>query len=319
MSATQCGCGRPTAGSVLCLDCQQTLRWALVNVAAHYLDLGTVAMKRANYGSAGSVKGSIGKAQPLPVDLRFLDAGPPPEDDRSGRPRPATLAVGSQLRWDTWNTMVAWTRTVMEEQPELLGPACGDCLHVSCSQVRRRRWPSNQLPAMTAYLARHFRWIVSQVWAPVLLDELLDLERRLVRMVNRPPDRWYAGKCSATDGSDNTCTAELYAAADRGHIDCRACGTRHDVADRRAFLLEEAKEYRVTASEAADALMAWTDYDGSEHKLIDRIRKWRDRGRLEVQDVTSLAGRDRHLYRLGDIQELLIEHAQRQQQRKLGA
>lgn len=298
-----CACGRPTAGAVLCPRCQETLKWALVNVSAHYVDLSTVAMKQARYGSGAATKGSIGKAQPLPVDLRFAGKG----------------ATGTELRWDTWNTVVAWARSVMEEQPQLSGPACGDCLHTSCSAIRRRRWPANTLPSMITYLARQFRLVVAEIWAPVMLDELLDLERRLTRMVNRPPERWYAGKCSAIDESGEHCTAELYASEDRGQMACHACGTRHDVHGRREFLLEEAKEYRVTATEAAGALMAWTDYDGSEAKLVDRIRKWRDRGRLEVSEVTSLSGRDRHLYRLGDIQELLVEHAQRQQQRKLGA
>jgi hypothetical protein len=97
---------------------------------------------------------------------------------------------------------------------------------------------------------------------------------------------------------------------DSGTITCPACGTEHDVASRRDFLLAEAKDYQVTATEAAQALLAWTDYDGTETKLVDRIRKWRDRGHLEVRDVTSLSGRDRHLYRLGDIQVLLIGDAQ---------
>lgn len=323
MNQTVCTCGKPTSGAWLCDDCQKTLRWALVNVGSYLADLETVATRRARFGVTGNTKGSIGKAVPLPVDMRFVSAGPPPKNDLSGRPRGATIAPGSQLKWDAWNTIVAWCRVIMEDQPEVAGPVHVDCLDVSCSQIRRRRYPRNTTASMLHYLARQFRLIVSEEWAPVILDEMLDLERRLARMVDRPADRWYAGKCSARDPFDPAgvmCTSELYANADRGWIDCPGCGTRHDVAERRDFLLAEAKDILVTATEAARALLAWTDYDGTETKLVDRIRKWRDRDKdpLEVRDVTSLAGRDRHLYRLGDIQERLIGDAQDAQTRRVG-
>lgn len=307
-----CTCGRPTAGAWLCDDCTLTFRWALANVSAYYVDLETVEVKAARYGSVGATKGSIGKAQPLPVDLRFVDAKPIGPGHRAS----ATLAPGSQLKWDTWNTTVAWCRTVMEDQPELHGPACTDCLHLTCNAIRRRRWPRKTLPSMINYLARQFRLVLSEEWAPVMFDEFRDLERRLGRMINRPPDRWYAGKCSAVD-AHGQCTVDLYATADRGVITCPGCETRHDVGERREILLAEAKDYLVTATEAAGALIAWTDYDGSENKMVDRIRKWRDREKLEVREVTSLLGRDRHLYRLGDIQELMVQHAQREQGRRM--
>nr|MDQ3432680.1 hypothetical protein [Actinomycetota bacterium] len=231
-------------------------------------------------------------------------------------------APGSQLKWDTWNTLVAWCRTVMEDLPDRLGPACSSCIHVSCTAVRRDRWPANTVPSMVNYLARQYRFLLAQSWVTVMLDEVLNLEHRLARMVDRPADRWYAGKCSARDEQETgaaACAAELYASTDRGAIVCPACRTVHDVAGRREFLLDEAKAYLVTATEAAGALLAWTDYAGSETKLVDRIRKWRDRDRLEVADVTSLNGRDRHLYRLGDIQALMVGDAQTRQHRTLTA
>lgn len=310
---TECQCGRPTAGAALCERCMTTLAFAVANVAGHYEDLGAVAARQTRYGTGAATKGSIGKTQPLPVDMRFV----------SGPPGRATLAPLTQLRWDAWNTVVAWCRTVMDEQSQIYGPVCGEiaCLHVSCNVIKRRRWPKNNIRSMCLYLDRQHRWIEGREWAPVMLDELLDLERRLTRAVNRPPERWYAGKCSALvldpDNPKALCQVDLYAQEDRGFIVCPGCDAKHDVAERRDFLLTEAKDYLVTATEAAGALMSWTDYAGSESKLVDRIRKWRDRDKLEVRDVTSLNGRDRHLYRLGDIQELLVEHAQQEQARML--
>jgi hypothetical protein len=297
-----CDCGRPTAGAWLCDRCQQTLAVALCNVAAYYDDLGeTVRTKQARYSSGPVSKGSIGKVQPLPVDGRFLDV----------------TGDGTQVRWDVWASVVAWCRVVMEEQPQLAGPVCArPCLHTSCAAIRRRRWPRNTTRSMVAYLDRQFRMIVREQWAQSFLDEMLDNERRLRRLVDRPADRWYAGKCGVTD-EDGECNAELYATRDYGTIICPGCGITHDVAERRDVLLSEAAAYLVTATEAAGALLAWTDYDGSESKLVDRIRQWRNRGQLEARSTEQVNGRERHLYRLGDVQALLIVEAQHAQERRI--
>ncbi len=301
MSETMCECGRPTAGAILCGRCQETLAYSLVNVAAYWDDLPTVETKTTRYGSNQGGGKHIGKTQPLIADGRFLDV----------------TGDGTQVRYDVWASVVAWCRVVMEDQPETTGPACVSCIHTSCAAVRRRRWPRNTVRSMMAYFDRQFRWIIREEWAPQFLDEMLDNERRLRRVIDRPADRWYAGKCSARDLGEEPCSTELYALSDRGSITCPACGTQHDVADRRDFLLEAAKDFHVTATEAARALLAWTDYDGTEAKLVDRIRKWRDRELLSVRDVTSLSGRDRHLYRLGDVQDRLIDAARHEQTKRL--
>lgn len=315
MTNTSCTCGKPTAGAHLCDRCVKTFKHALVNVAAYWLELGTVARKQTRYSDPGGSTRTIGKSQPLPVDLRFV-SGPPVAARHGGH-----MAPGAQLRWDTWQTVTTWTRDVMTALPPVAAPTChSSCLHTSCAQTRTRAWPhDSSIPALIAYLARQIRWILTQPWCPQMLDEITHLERRLTRMIDRPASRWYAGKCSVLDADDVECTRELYATVDKGFIDCPACGIRHDVAERRDILLREAQEIHVTATEAAGALIAWTDYDGTEKKLVDRIWRWMNADRLEVRDVTTLRGRDRHLYRLGDIQALLIESAQQRQAKRVGA
>jgi hypothetical protein len=314
------GCDKPTTGAILCDTCAQTLAYAIANIGVYYDDLGTVQRKQTRYASNGATKGSIGKSQPLPVDLRFVDAGEPPKDDKSGRPRPATIAPGTQLRWDTWNTLTAWTRTILRAKPPTLGPVCErPCLHLSCTEQRRRQLPHRLSPAaMCHYLAVHHHWATSQTFAPVMLSELHDLELRLRRLVDRRPDRWYAGRCGAHDLLENVhCEAELYAEAGRTTITCPSCDTTHDVTARREFLLTEAKDYLVTATEAAGALMSWTDYDGSERNLIGRISKWHERQLIEAKGTELINGRECRLYRLGDLQDRLVDDAQRQQTRRL--
>lgn len=301
MTPTCDHCERPTTGAKLCGDCEKTLAYALVNVAAYYDDLTTVATKATRYGSGALTRGTPGKEQPLPVDGRFL----------------SVTGDGTEVRWGVWNSIATWCRIVMTEAPRRFGPTCDRvCLHTSCAAIRRTAWPRNTTRSMLAYLDRQFRFIVRAEWADEFLDEMLDNERRLRRIVDRPADRWYAGKCSI--GTDEVhCTAELYAIAGKTTVVCPACEYEHDVTTRRDFLLKQARDYLVTATEAAQALLSWTDYDGTETKLVDRIGKWRDREQLDVADVTSLNGRDRHLYRLGDIQDLLVEAAQRAQAKRV--
>lgn len=307
MTNQTCQCGKPTGGAWLCDQCERTFRWSLVNVAAHYTDLGTVERKQTRYGNTGATKGSIGKAQPFPVDPRFA----------------GVKEAGNQLKYDTWATVVAWCRIVMDEQPRVHGPRCLTCIHTSCAATTRRAWPTNTITSMVNYLARQFSHITSQRWATDMFDEFLDLERRLTRMVNRPAEKWYAGRCGVTDelldGTTVTCETELYATADKGNLVCPGCGITHDVAERRGVLLTEAKDYHVTASEAAAALMAWTDYDGGTKKLIDLIAYWHKHTALEDHGVTEVNGQWRKVYRLGDVQDRLIEHAQREQRRRIAA
>ena len=158
---------------------------------------------------------------------------------------------------------------------------------------------------MVTYLARSLRWILHERWVVDLLDEMLDLERRLTRMVDSPPARWYAGRCAETD-QHGTCNTELYARDGAAWITCSGCGIRYPVTERREVLIAAARDVLVTATEAAAALSAWTDYDGSPSKLADLIRKWCDRDRLDCRGHTrDSRGRERRLYRLGDVQELL--------------
>lgn len=318
-----CPCGHPVNGTTLCARCTHTLDVALANVAAHHDDLWTLRTKTAHYGTSGPTRTSVGKEQPIGADLRFV--APSRATSKGEWQVPGREGSGTDLIADVRTTITTWVRTSLNQWPPLRPILCNDILCDRCAPLRgeavHRQPPRDSIASCCGYLQRLLPRLVVQPWADTLLADMLRLERALARMVDRPPERWYAGKCSTPDPDDPgriVCQGELYATAESGTVKCPTCGTSHDVAARREFLLHEAREYAVTATEAATALIAWTDYDGSQTKLVDRIRKWRDRDRLAVVDVTSLQGKDRHLYRLGDVQELLIEHAQRAQERRMG-
>jgi hypothetical protein len=255
---------------------------ALGNISTYWRDLDTVKGRQTRYGGSG---GGRGGDKPLPVDLRFLGAT---ED-------------GSLLQEACKNTIATWTRIVMEEKPALAGPVHASCLHVTCSQMRRSRYPRDEVGSCCLYLLGHADWIRTKDWAPEILDELDNLEAQLRRFVDRPRDRWYAGPCA-------DCGKALYAKAGATYVTCEACGISYHVEDRRADMLNRAYDLCATASEIARAI-SWL---GHEVINAERIRKWVERGRLERKGWLTVRGRELPTYRIGDV-AALVEAASRTQ------
>lgn len=304
MTEQTCPCGAPTAGTTLCGRCTKTLDIAVANVRAYVADLDTIRTRQARYGTR-SGKTSRGAEVPLPVDLRFTDTHPDPN---------SAAGTGSMLEADARNTLVGWTRIALEEAPaRLIGPTCrAACLHVSCSLVHRGRPPADNLVSCCHYLTRNLRRLAAAQWAPEMLDELLDLERRLRRFVDRPADRWYAGPCTAgLEGWEGAwfCGAELYATPGQEFLRCPDCRLSYTVADRRAWLLASAEDRWETASTIARAVTVWTDYDRGETRLVRRISDWAGRDRIKVRGYRTVDGRPRPVYRIGDVLDLLVDDA----------
>lgn len=286
-------CGADThAGTYLCARCLTTLDVALANIAVYHADLDTIRAKRARYGGAPA-KGSVGKTQPLPVDGRFLD----PTGD------------GSRLDQDTRNTVATWTRIVLDEWPPLDGTACDTpCIDVACAEIRRRRHPADTIAACCAYLAGMRTHIAGRPWAGEVIDELLDLEGRLRRMVDRPADLVYRGVCGSVTpaaGGDVTCTRALYADPASPTVRCPDCGTTYDTAERRRLLLVEAEDHEVTARALAWLVATLSGADTSEARIESRIHVWVHRGQLRSHGRRVVAGRPRPVYRVGDVLDLL--------------
>lgn len=288
MTEVLCACGKPTGGAWLCQQCQQTLRWALVNVATYYVDLGTVARKETRYGADGGfTKGPVGKDQPLVVDMRFA-SGPvsvTPEPD--GRRR--SMPEGGRLRWDAWHTIVMWAGTVMADQRPLTGPACEKCKHMTCAQVRRRVWPDQRsTTSLVAYLCRQFDYVVRSEWAPQLLDEMLHLEKRLKRMVDRNRDRMYLGVCTnvltaaVILGGLDVCPGSVYALEGDPTGKCDECAKEYDVASSRAGLEAELDAMLMTAADIARSA-TYLGLNADRERVRKRINQWHTRGVIEAK------------------------------------
>lgn len=318
-------CDRPAPHATICGTCVGTFRKALRNVGTLYADLATVRSKGSRFGG-NATKGSVGREMPLVVDSRFTD--------RTGD--------GSQLDYDVKNTLVTWARMVIEGWPEYRpGPVCEGCNHATCVRARRTAHPGNSVVSIAAYLVRMAGSIAAEEWAAEILDEVLDLERRLRRMVDRPADRWYAGICGnviepdrAHDGSTCgcachanlgtpcdvpggcgleygsvlggvTCERDLWADGHSSTVRCGDCGREWQVSERRTKLVDEAKDRHVTVATLARIVTTIGATGIPQATLEARIRQWVKRKKVTAHGQRVIDGRPRPVYRVGDVLELL--------------
>lgn len=305
----KCSCGKPTSGGAWCATCRRTVDVAIANVATYHDDLDTVRTRQTSYGGLASV-GSIGKSQPMPIDATFLPGGRGDHAQRSAR-----------------QVVAGWSRQLQTAQPNGDGPAY-DTLHSACN-----------------YLARNLTALASMPWAAEFKADILHVEKALAKVVDRPRDAWFAGVCGYVVGphdgtscacacheQDRTawpagsahqacdvpggcgreydaspCTQMLYAVPGEAYVTCRVCGTQYDVQDRRAVLLEEARDRQVTTTVLARIVVTLGGHDVTEARLASRIGTWAGRGDITSHGTRVVAGRPRPTYRVGDVLDLLAQ------------
>ncbi len=320
---TTCGhCTRPTTnGTTLCPHCTRTLTHAITNTHAYTLDLTTIRtrLQAIRYDQPRGTGGT--KTIPLPIDHRFTDPTGTPDDQ--GTPGGHGTGQGTQLDHDATTTLTTWTNRTLTTWPPNPKPTCNDPLCRRCqpltaeTQARRppRRTITRDGTTLTptqacAYLLRMLPRITTAHWAPQMLHELLTIEHRLRRFVDIPPDRWYAGPCTAGQTRLEyaaLCGVDLYADLGAPTVTCPDCGWAYDVQARRDWLLAAAEDRWETATTIAHALRLLAGVDQEEAKLAARIRQWAARGRLRPRDTTTINGRSRPRYRIGDVLDVVLE------------
>lgn len=290
MNAPTCGhCSARVDAATLCRGCVKTLAWALANIAAYLGDLDVIRTRRARFGDPVPLRRGGGPVA-LPVDARFTD--PYGADPDSGE----TWGAGTDLVWVAANTLTTWVRHLLEHHPHLPGPrdTPGSCC---------------------AWLLTHADRIRVDEAGAELLDEMCDLEHRLARFVDRPPDLTYVGPCTAgLSGLAGTwiCGTDLYAAPGEPEVTCRACNATYRTQQRHAWVLSQAEDEWNTAPTIAAALVVYSDdVSGDERRLAARIRQWAARGRLTERDRVYVKGQQVPRYRVGDVLDLVYETPRR--------
>lgn len=267
-------CWRPQLDTAYaCPQCAGRVRDALLRLAdlADELDVTIARQSRTGSGGSGSDR------HPLPVDL------------------------GASYDTDAVvNTITTWARHAAEIRGWGRG---GVDEHDRSSLAQTASW-----------LATQVEWLRHQPEASEALDELADACSLAVRIVDRRTARWYAGPCGAppqeiaaeqtgTDEGDGqgSCNADLYAHPGAHTITCRVCGTIHDARQRREWLLKEARDQVAHAELVGRALAALgLDVDPA------RVRRWANRGLIADQGTRMVDGRERPVYRIGDVETVAV-------------
>lgn len=170
------------------------------------------------------------------------------------------------------------------------------------------RYP-NPITAVAWMLTAHsFGKTTTWVDTGHMLDQLTLTRTNADKVIYGPKDKWFAGICSIVT-NDHECDADLYADTDKGDLECWRCGHIHDIANRRAALLKHAENTFATATEAARAVIVWSDYERGENLLVKRIGMWAERKRITQRGTILQDGKHRPLYRIGDILDLLASDA----------
>jgi hypothetical protein len=255
----ECRCGRPTRDAAyVCDGCADKLARALGEVPWLSDELETTITRQRALPTEG---GSRSTETPLPWHEAAADA-----------------------RRTLHGLLGTWVRFCDEEHVRHSSPRLG--------------LPADRLPDMSRWLLWRVDGLALRDIGLEAVDEITDAVAGCHRLIDRRPDRWYAGPC-VTEG----CGADLYAQRREGAVRCRSCGEVYDVATRRTWLLGEAEDRLAPAHDIARAV-SWL---GAQPLTADRVRKWAERGRIVAHGHDGT----RPLYRIGDAIDLLAADTKR--------
>jgi hypothetical protein len=184
---------------------------------------------------------------------------------------------------DLANTLTTWARDVK--------PAWGLLSYGHPSMVAARILLA-EIPAIRRHPA-----------VGELVDEVTDAIVQARRAVDRPADRIFVGPCMAEnpddDGRQVTCLEDLYARPHASEVRCRVCSTEHEVAERRTWLLDKARDRLFTVREAAQMM---GDVGGI------RVTEASIRGYIHRGKIGYRAG---NTIRLGDLLAVVVDDGER--------
>jgi hypothetical protein len=157
--------------------------------------------------------------------------------------------------------------------------------------------PEPTLPELALYLARNMDRLRQHEAAADICREVTAAVRHATRVIDRPPQRVYAGPCD--------CGRDLLTKPGRTLVSCPACGATYDIQARVEWMRSELHDYLVTATEAADE---WLPAIGIR-VASGTIRVWASRHRLERWPGIPRFPGDLDApprYRVGDIAALAL-------------
>ncbi|MET7949232.1 hypothetical protein [Micromonospora sp. NPDC005324] len=199
---------------------------------------------------------------------------------------PLNLSAGAKLD-AVQNEITTWARSIAgdRERPEPTGP--------------------DPLIAAARWLAGHLDWLRRQAHAADAYRDFRSASVIVRSVAAGPTERRWLGQCGADLDDDQRCPADLHARIGARIAVCRACGTRHDVRERRAYLDGLTGDQAYTARQISLAYPQIPE---------GTIRTWAKRGEL-IAELEALpdgvegplwvhrdpGGRPRPRYVLGEV------------------
>jgi hypothetical protein len=252
-----CTCGRPTPeSSYLCVECRDDLGRALGDVPALAAELEVTLARQRRFETQSD--GSRSTTDALPFDI-----------------------AASNALHELHNELVGLVRLCIEADVS--------------SRDYQSRGPGDTLSSMSSWLM----WRVDGMSAlPYAADtlRLVQIARHCEHVIDRPPDRTFAGPC-------DECGRDLYAIKGESSVHCAECGIEYELASRREWLLRVVDDQLATATEIARAL---TSLDVPIK--AERIWQWKRRERIDTRGHDK---RGHPLFRVGDVLALLNEQRDR--------
>lgn len=256
-------------GLALCENCTQTLRVALVNVAAFYTDaLGITPGQRVKVRSA-------------------YKSTPPPGAEPRFDPVAATTGYVDAV-------VDGWCRNLTDDRPGIGTPpgdtakACG-WLESCVSSIVTLEWAGEILREMLD-LERALQRLLDKSdtgkFAGICGNEI--------------------GREVDDDGLtvSLTCPRGLYRTESSPWVRCPECGRTWDAEQRRVKMRADAADELAPIRTIARVVVGLTD-EVSQERLTRRIEQWVHREQLQDYGVRVLDGQPRRVYRIGDVLALV--------------
>lgn len=184
---------------------------------------------------------------------------------------------------------------ILDARALTLGRLAGWCLVVIEDRELNTALDGLDVVGMARFLDVHADWLAGHDAADVVLDELSDAARRILRIVEPRGALEFVGPCEV-------CGDDLRAHPGSSAV-CRGCRVVVDAVATREALLREAGDRLMTAAELVTLAPRLWDVQVS----FMRINRWVRAGRLVAHGERE----DRPVYRVGDVAGLVSEIPER--------
>lgn len=257
-----------TNGLALCDRCQNTLRAALVNVAAYYGDVD-----------------NIQPGQRVKVRSAYQST-PPPEVKPGADKISESLSHAAVI-------VIGWARNFADDRPQAaampttLVRVCG-WLESHVSSIATLEWAGECLRELMD-VERQLRRILDKA----------DTGQFAGPCGNEVGREEVDGETVPL-----TCQRGLYSTASSNWVRCPECGRTWNSKERREVMRRESEDRVAPVRVLARIAVGLTD-EVSEERLIRRIEQWVRRDQLQSAGHRYLDGRLRQVYRIGDVLRLV--------------